>query len=77
MSPHFRRGTLVIFLILGCCSLYFGGQLSFTFSLDQFFPDGDEDLAFYQGEAERLFSETDKAILAAFPGHTIRALQEA
>jgi hypothetical protein len=37
-------------------------------NLEEFVPISDEDLAYFQQEAERLYTETDKAILAAFPG---------
>jgi hypothetical protein len=37
-------------------------------NLEEFAPIADEDLAYFQREAERLYSETDKAILANFGG---------
>jgi hypothetical protein len=37
-------------------------------NLEEFSPIADEDLAYFQREAERLYTETDKAILANFGG---------
>ncbi|HIC89196.1 MAG TPA: methyltransferase, partial [Anaerolineae bacterium] len=37
-------------------------------NLEEFVPISDEDLAYFQQEAERLYTETDKAILANFGG---------
>ena len=37
-------------------------------NLEEFGPISDEDLEHYRCEAERLYTETDKAILASFPG---------
>ena len=37
-------------------------------NLEEFAPLSDEEVAYFEREAERLYTETDKAILAAFPG---------
>ena len=43
-------------------------QLNVEDNLTEFGPISDEELEHYRSEAERLYMETDKAILAAFPG---------
>lgn len=43
-------------------------RLNVEDNLAEFGPIADEDLAYYRCEAERLYTETDKAILASFPG---------
>jgi len=48
MNTTTRRTILLIFTGLILASLYFTTQLRFTFYLEQFFPEGDEDLAFFQ-----------------------------
>ena len=48
MNTTTRRTILIIFSGLIIASLYFASQLKFTFYLEQFFPEGDEDLAFFQ-----------------------------
>ena len=48
MNTTTRRTILLVFLGLILASLYFTTQLKFTFYLEQFFPEGDEDLAFFQ-----------------------------
>ena len=48
MNVITRRTILLIFSGLILASLYFATQLRFTFYLEQFFPEGDEDLAFFQ-----------------------------
>ncbi len=48
MNTITRRTILLIFSGLILASLYFATQLRFTFYLEQFFPEGDEDLAFFQ-----------------------------
>ena len=57
MSPTRVRLILATFAILCAASIYFVFQLKFTFSLDQFFPEGDEELEFYQNFVEEF--ETD------------------
>jgi len=48
MNTTTRRTILLVFSGLILASLYFTTQLKFTFYLEQFFPEGDEDLAFFQ-----------------------------
>lgn len=40
--------SISVFTILSIISLFYVYQLKFAFSLDQFFPEGDEELAFFQ-----------------------------
>ena len=43
-----QRNYIILFGLLGAISLYFVSQLQFGFSLEQFFPEGDEDLEYYR-----------------------------
>jgi len=47
MKPIYRNSIALVFVILAGLSIYFVFHLRFTFSLEQFFPQGDEDLEFY------------------------------
>ena len=64
MSYRFRTGILLVFFLLSVVSLYHVNQLTFTFSLEQFFPEGDEDLAFYK-EFEKNFEQDVNFLLVA------------
>ncbi len=66
MSHNQRRIILTIFSILAVGSMYFCTQLQFAFSLDQFFPEGDEDLAYYK-EFEKNFEQDVNFLLVALP----------
>ncbi|MEM1319174.1 MAG: MMPL family transporter [Bacteroidota bacterium] len=57
MSPQLRRISIITFSILAVLSVFFALQLKFTFRLEQFFPQGDKDLEFYQNFIEEF--ETD------------------
>jgi len=48
MSASLRRNIIAVFAVLTLASCYFAYHLKFEFSLEQFFPEGDEDLAFFQ-----------------------------
>ena len=48
MSKTYRITIIGLFSILAAASLYFVFHLKFAFDFEQFFPDGDEDLAFFQ-----------------------------
>ena len=43
-----QKKYLILFTLIGLLSLYFACQLKFTFSIDQFFPEGDPELEFYR-----------------------------
>ncbi len=47
MRPIYRNTIAFVFVILSALSVYHTLNLQFTFSLEQFFPQGDEDLEFY------------------------------
>ena len=60
-----RRWFIVIaFAVLGGLSAYFGLQIKFSFDFEQFFPDGDEDLAFFR-EFVKEFETDDNFMLIA------------
>lgn len=61
MSKAYRTSIIVLFSILAAASLYFVFHLKFAFDFEQFFPDGDEDLAFFQEFIEEF--ETDDNFL--------------
>ena len=48
MNPSLRRIILGVFTILSLASCYFAFHLKFEFYLEQFFPEGDKELAFFQ-----------------------------
>ena len=48
MNTSVRRIILAVFTILTFASCYFAYHLKFEFYLEQFFPEGDKDLAFFQ-----------------------------
>ncbi|MCB0638056.1 MAG: MMPL family transporter, partial [Lewinella sp.] len=60
----YRVPILVAFAVLALASGYFVTQLKFTFDFEQFFPKGDEDLAFFQDFIES-FEADDNFMLAA------------
>ena len=47
MRPIYRTIVIIFFIILSGFSVYYTCHLKFSFSLEQFFPQGDEDLEFY------------------------------
>lgn len=61
MSKVYRTSIIALFSILAAASLYFVFHLKFAFDFEQFFPDGDEDLAFFQEFIEEF--ETDDNFL--------------
>lgn len=54
MSERFRIITVLGFLVLAAFSGYMLTKLEFTFDFEQFFPEGDEDLAFFPGIHRRI-----------------------
>lgn len=57
MSAQVRKVCIIVFSLLAIASTVLVFDLKFSFSLEQFFPEGDEDLAFYQSFIEEF--ETD------------------
>jgi len=43
-----KKIIIVLFIILGVASCFLLFNLKFSFDFSQFFPEGDEDLEFYQ-----------------------------
>ncbi|MEO1517900.1 MAG: MMPL family transporter [Bacteroidota bacterium] len=58
------RKSIITFIILALLSVYFVFQLKFSFSLEQFFPEGDKDLEFYQSFTESFESDINFLFLA-------------
>lgn len=61
---RFRVPILIAFAVLAVLSGYFVTQLRFSFDFEQFFPKGDEDLAFFQEFTEE-FESDDNFLLVA------------
>lgn len=61
-----RTVTIGVFIILTGASIFFASQLKFTFDFEQFFPTGDEDLAFFK-EFIKDFEDDANFFLIAIP----------
>jgi predicted RND superfamily exporter protein len=59
-----NKPILVLFIVFGLVSAFFLTQLRFSFDFSQFFPEGDEDLIFYQ-EFIKDFGVDDSFMLVA------------
>ncbi len=59
-----RWGILAAFALLAAFSVYYGLRIQFSFDFEQFFPDGDEDLAFFR-EFVKEFETDDNFMLIA------------
>jgi len=59
-----RKPIIVLFILLTLGGAFFATQLKFTFSFEQFFPEGDDDLAFFQ-EFISDFETDDNFLLVA------------
>ena len=57
MTGQYRKIIIGIFAFLSAASVYFLFHLQFAFDFEQFFPEGDEDLAFFREFIEEF--ETD------------------
>ncbi|MFK7808482.1 MAG: RND family transporter [Saprospiraceae bacterium] len=66
MSHNQRRIILTVFSLLAVVSIYYSTQLKFAFSLEQFFPEGDKDLAYFK-EFEKNFEQDVNFLLVALP----------
>jgi predicted RND superfamily exporter protein len=64
MNINLRLIAVVLFLVLGGISAYYTTKLKFTFDFEQFFPEGDEDLAFFRDFIEE-FESDDNFLLVA------------
>jgi len=59
-----QRNYIILFGFLGVLSLYFTFQLNFGFSLEQFFPEGDEDLEYYREFVEEFGTDVNFVMVA-------------
>jgi len=59
-----RKPIILLFILLTLGGAFFATQLKFTFSFEQFFPEGDDDLAFFQ-EFISDFETDDNFLLVA------------
>lgn len=87
MKFDFRYPIMGFFVLLTAVSLYFSLQIGFSFDFEQFFPQGDPDLEFFQEFTENFESDDnfllvavenkpdvfDSAFLAKFHELTLRA----
>lgn len=64
MVLKYRKGIFFLFALLSVISIYFLFQLKFTFDFEQFFPEGDNDLAFFQ-DFVKDFETDDNFLLIA------------
>ena len=65
MIPKYRRQILIFFTLLSLASVFFVTKLKFSFGFEQFFPQGDEDLTFFQ-EFINEFETDDNFLLISF-----------
>lgn len=59
-----QRNYIILFSILGLLSVYFVFQLKFGFNLEQFFPEGDEDLDYYREFVEEFGTDVNFLMVA-------------
>lgn len=59
-----RPVIFLIFSLLAASSVYYIFQLKFNFTIDQFFPEGDEDLKFFQKFTEEFESDINFLLIA-------------
>lgn len=64
MTLKYRKGIFYLFALLSTISIYFLFNLKFSFDFEQFFPEGDDDLAFFQ-EFVKDFETDDNFLLIA------------
>lgn len=65
MIPRYRKHILVYFALLSIASIFFVTKLKFSFGFEQFFPQGDEDLAFFKEFIDE-FETDDNFLLISF-----------
>lgn len=66
---RFRRGIFVSFSVLTLIAIFFVSKLRFSFDFEQFFPQGDDDLIFFQNFTKS-FETDDNFLLIAIPNHS-------
>lgn len=66
MIIRYRKLLLVLLFVSSIFSVYYALQIKFRFDFEQFFPQGDEDLAFFQ-EFIKDFESDDNFLLVGIP----------
>lgn len=66
---RFRRGIFVSISVLTIVAAFFVSKLRFSFDFEQFFPQGDDDLIFFQNFTKS-FETDDNFLLIAIPNHS-------
>jgi len=64
-----KKWVLITVGIMTLCSIYFATQIKFVFDFERYFPEGDEDLAFFY-EFREEFEDDDNFLLIAFSDST-------
>lgn len=64
MPIYLRRLSIAAFSILAVLSVFFLFQLKFSFYLEQFFPEGDEDLAFFRDFTKEFETDINFLLIA-------------
>lgn len=64
-----RKSIVITTLVISALSLFFATKVNFVFDIERFFPQGDEDLAFFL-EFREEFEDDDNFLLVAFTDST-------
>ncbi len=64
MFLQYRKHIIAVFVLLSFLSIYFASKLTFNFSFEQFFPQGDEDLAYFESFIEDFESDDNYLLLS-------------
>ncbi len=65
----YRKSIVITTLVISALSLFFATKVNFVFDIERFFPQGDEDLAFFL-EFREEFEDDDNFLLVAFTDST-------
>lgn len=68
MFLKYRIAIISIFIALAVAGAYYSTQLKFSFSFEQFFPQGDPDLEFYK-KFSKEFESDDNFLFIAIENH--------
>src|SRR5690606_32680766 len=55
--------VIAVILVITGCNAYFASQLRFDYNFDHFFPEGDEDLAYYHEYRAQFGNDNDYILL--------------
>lgn len=66
---RYKKSIIITTLIISVVALFFATKVNFVFDLERFFPQGDEDLAFFL-EFREEFEDDDNFLLIAFTDST-------